>query len=128
MGQASEAFDPDDDDPETVDALIEQRDYWRGEADRWRAEATGDKPVTCPPVVDNVILTADRILVGHCPSPECGPFGGRAIAVLNHHESWPLVTCPCGWVGATDELVNRVRLDRGWKVSDGVGPERELRP
>lgn len=74
-----------------------------------------------------VVLAAERIIVGHCPSPECGPHGGQPIAVLNNHETWPLVECPCGWVGDTTQLVNRVRFDRGWRVSDERPDERELR-
>jgi hypothetical protein len=79
--------------------------------------------------VKEPVVSAERIIVGHCPNPDCGPFGGQPIAVFNNHEVWPLVRCPsCGWVGDTTALVNRVRYDRGWRVSDGFGPERELRP
>lgn len=75
------------------------------------------------------VVQAERILVGHCPNPECGPWGGWPIAVLNDREVWPLAHCGrCGWIGTTTELVNRYRLDAGWRVSDGDGPERELRP
>jgi hypothetical protein len=75
------------------------------------------------------IVSAERIIVGHCPNPDCGPWGGAPIAVLNNHEVWPPVKCEsCGWRGDTTQLVNRVRLDRGWRVSDGSGVERELRP
>lgn len=83
-----------------------------------------------PPAPPNPAMTytADRVLVGHCPSPDCEPFGGAPLVVFNDRESWPLVACPCGWSGPTDALVNRVRLDRGWKVSDKHGDERELRP
>lgn len=70
-------------------------------------------------------LSADRVLVGHCPSPDCS---GAPLVVLNNRESWPLVDCPCGWAGPTTDLVNRSRLDRGWLVSDEHGQERELRP
>lgn len=75
------------------------------------------------------VISAERILVGHCPNPDCGPYGGAPIVVLNDHESWPLVECPwCGMCCDTLSLVNRVRLDRGWRVSDASGRERELRP
>lgn len=77
---------------------------------------------------DPNVLTAARIIVGHCPNPECGPWGGLPIVVLNNHETWPLVTCRCGWAGDTTQLVNRYRLDTGWLVSADDGPERELRP
>lgn len=65
---------------------------------------------------DPNVHCAARVLVGHCPT--CG----QPIAVTNNYEVWPVVTCAeCGWQGGTDALVNRVRLDRGWEVSDSRG-------
>lgn len=81
-----------------------------------------------PPPLPNLTYTAERILVGHCPSPDCRPFGGQPLAVFNDRGTWPLVACPCGWRGQTTELVNIRRLDQGWRVSDETGVERELRP
>lgn len=78
---------------------------------------------------DQVFQPGRAAIVGHCPNPECtGALGGRVIVVLNDGGTWPLVECACGWQGPTDEIVNRVRMDQGWRVSDGSGPERELRP
>lgn len=87
------------------------------------------------PNATTMTYTANRVLVGHCPNPDCGageaPWSGgpgRPLVVFNDGGSWPIVGCLCGWSGPTTELVNRYRLDAGWLVSDGDGPERELRP
>lgn len=49
-----------------------------------------------------------RVLVGHCKS--CGDV----LVVENNFETWPLVYCRCGWVGATTDMQNRVRYENDW--------------
>lgn len=71
-------------------------------------------------------VSAERVLVGHCPNPECT---GPPIVVLNNRESWPLITCPsCDEVFDTLALRNRVRYERGWLLQYGDGVTMQARP
>lgn len=51
-------------------------------------------------------IQAARIIIGHCPTCR------GVLAVVNNYETWPLVYCGCGWVGATTEITGRVRFER----------------
>jgi len=55
---------------------------------------------------DNIHQPA-RVIVGHCP--ECL----RVVVIENNHEAWPAVQCQCGWGGATTQLRNKRRHERG---------------
>lgn len=57
----------------------------------------------------------ERVLVGHCP--ECG----RVVVVENHHESWPLVTCACGWRDGTTAIRNGRLYERAPSPFVAVG-------
>lgn len=61
---------------------------------------------------------AARVIVGHCP--ECM----RVVVVFNNFESWPLVTCTCGWQGQTTDVRNRVRAERDNVL---IVPDAQLR-
>jgi len=50
-----------------------------------------------------------RMLVGFCPAHDCD----RIIAVTNHGETWPLLTCACGWHGGTNALDQWALYARG---------------
>jgi hypothetical protein len=55
-------------------------------------------------------VQAERVVIGLCP--RC-----RAVlVVLNWREAWPLAYCECSWVGATTELADRQRYERGGAV------------
>jgi len=48
-----------------------------------------------------------RLIAGNCPG--CG----SVVAVVNHGQVWPLMTCyVCGWRGDTNAPASRVRLER----------------
>jgi endogenous inhibitor of DNA gyrase (YacG/DUF329 family) len=64
-----------------------------------------------------------RILVGHCP--QCGD----PVLIQNNFEMWPLVYCRCGFVGDTWSIVNRVRIENYWQISDkGSNTTEQRRP
>lgn len=70
----------------------------------------------------SVLFPARAAIVGHCPG--CG----RVVVVTNSGGVWPPIECGhCDLRLDTTALDNRVRLDYGWQVSDGYGPEREVR-
>lgn len=53
----------------------------------------------------SVLHSELRLIAGNCPA--CG----AVIAVVNHGEGWPLLTCRCGWQGDTHAPLNKVRLE-----------------
>lgn len=57
-----------------------------------------------------------RVIVGHCP--ECS----EVVVVFNNYEVWPIVSCKCGWRGATTQIRNHTRLERGGKIFDPYSP------
>jgi len=58
-----------------------------------------------------------RVIVGHCPSCK------EVVVIFNNYETWPYVTCKCGWGGGTTAIANRTRLERGGKIFDVFRPD-----
>lgn len=56
------------------------------------------------------VLQPERAIIGLCPS--C-----RALLIVcNWFEVWPYVLCECGWSGATTQIEDRGRYEKGGAV------------